>query len=122
MFFFGGTVALLLILFTSRVCGALALKIKQPRVVGEMVAGIVLGPSLFGLLFGDWQQSIFTPQVSTLLSFLSNLGLAFYMFTVGMELDYKLFSKDNVKKGWIFSYFRDCYSFSFSCTYSNNAI
>ncbi len=97
-FLLQGTVALLLILFTSRVCGALALKIKQPRVVGEMVAGIVLGPSLFGLLFGDWQQSIFTPQVSTLLSFLSNLGLAFYMFTVGVELDYKLFSKDNVKK------------------------
>ncbi|PEQ83429.1 cation:proton antiporter [Bacillus cereus] len=97
-FLLKGTIALFLILITSRACGALALKIKQPRVVGEMVAGILLGPSLFGLLFGDLQQSIFTPQVNSVLSFLSNLGLAFYMFTVGMELDYKLFSKDNVKK------------------------
>lgn len=93
-----GTLALLLILITARFCGFLALKIGQPRVVGEMVAGILLGPSFLGLFFRDFQHSIFTPDVNIILTFLSNLGLSFYMFTVGMELDYKLFSKENMKK------------------------
>ena len=92
------TISLLLILITSRICGTLALKIKQPRVVGEMIAGVILGPSLLGLFFTSIHESIFTSEVNSILSFLSNLGLAFYMFTVGMELDHRLFVKDNLKR------------------------
>jgi len=80
------------ILVFCRLVGALAARSGQPQVVAEMVAGVLLGPSLFGLVAPEWQQWLFpwdkTQKVRDAQSYLfpaSQLGLALYMFVVGME-------------------------------------
>ncbi|MCI0533738.1 MAG: cation:proton antiporter [Verrucomicrobiales bacterium] len=80
------------ILLFCRVVGAIALRCGQPQVVAEMLAGVLLGPSLFGLLLPEWQQWLFpwdgTQKSRDSQSYLfpaSQLGLALYMFVVGME-------------------------------------
>ena len=57
----------------------------QPQVVGEMVAGFLMGPSLFGLLAPDLQAALFPPQTLRVLFVVSQLGLVLYMFCVGLE-------------------------------------
>ncbi|MBS1612571.1 MAG: cation:proton antiporter [Bacteroidetes bacterium] len=75
------------ILVVSRIFGLLTRFIKQPSVIGEIAAGIVLGPSLLGLLFPDFFAYLFPAESLKALNFLSQLGLTFFMFTIGMELD-----------------------------------
>lgn len=62
-------------------------KFRQPRVVGEMVAGILLGPSLLGWVAPDLSATIFPPASLALLNSLSQVGLLLFMFMVGLELD-----------------------------------
>lgn len=78
---------IILILITARIFGWLANKIGQPSVVGEIVAGICLGPSLLGTLWPSGSAFIFPAEGFKNLQFLSQIGLAFFMFVVGMELD-----------------------------------
>jgi Kef-type K+ transport system membrane component KefB len=78
---------IILILLTARLFGWLANKIGQPAVVGEIVAGICLGPSLFGMIWPSGSAFIFPVESFKNLQFLSQIGLAFFMFVVGMELD-----------------------------------
>ena len=74
------------ILITCKSVGALMPRIGQPRVIGEMIAGILLGPSLLGLLAPSAQAMLFPPHALGLLSALSQIGIALYMFVVGMHL------------------------------------
>ena len=83
---------LAVILLFCRLVGAIALRLGQPQVVAEMLAGVLLGPSLFGLLWPDAQHWLFpwdtTQKMRDTQSYLfpaSQLGLALYMFVVGME-------------------------------------
>src|SRR5437868_12642865 len=83
---------LAVILLFCRLVGAIALRLGQPQVVAEMLAGVLLGPSLFGLLWPDAQHWLFPWDTSQKMrdtqSYLfpvSQLGLALYMFVVGME-------------------------------------
>jgi Kef-type K+ transport system membrane component KefB len=80
------------ILVVCRLVGAVAVRFGQPQVVAEMVAGVLLGPSLFGLFWPEAQQWIFpwdpsqkTRDTQSYLFPASQLGLALYMFVVGME-------------------------------------
>jgi K+:H+ antiporter len=76
---------LAVILAACRVVGALAPRVGQPPVVSEMVAGVVLGPSLFGALLPGWQAALFPKPSMTILFAVAQLGLAMYMFLVGVE-------------------------------------
>ncbi|KAB2647264.1 MAG: cation:proton antiporter [Verrucomicrobia bacterium] len=83
---------LAVILLFCRLVGAVAARFGQPQVVAEMIAGVLLGPSLFGLLAPDAQAWLFpwdrTQSARDTQSYLfpaSQLGLALYMFVVGME-------------------------------------
>ena len=76
-----------IIMVVARLFGRLALKIGQPPVVGEIVAGIALGPVLLGLLPGDLDTALFPPEVIPYLNILAQLGLVLFMFIVGLELD-----------------------------------
>lgn len=77
----------IIIITVSRLFGLLVRKFGQQTVVGEIIAGIVLGPSLMGLLFPDFFHFIFPADSLKNLQFLSQIGLAFFMFIIGMELD-----------------------------------
>ena len=76
-----------IIMIVARVFGRAARAVGQPAVVGEIIAGIALGPSLLGLLPGDLDQRLFPPEVLPYLSVLAQLGLVLFMFIVGLELD-----------------------------------
>lgn len=80
---------IVVILLVARFFGWICVKIKQPAVIGEMIAGIVLGPSLIGLYFPDFFEKIFPPHSLENLQFLSQIGLILFMYIVGMELDLK---------------------------------
>ena len=80
-------VQLIVIVVAARLCGALARKAGQTAVIGEMVAGILLGPSLLGSLWPSAFEFIFpAPSLGTL-RLLSQMGVCLFMFIVGMELD-----------------------------------
>src|SRR5215472_8655569 len=83
-------VQICVIVALSRVIGWLFLRIGQPKVVGEMLAGIMLGPSLLGWLAPNFARALFPPEGMNYLSFLSQLGVICFMFLVGLELNPKL--------------------------------
>lgn len=77
---------LAIIIAAARIVGWAARKwLGQPQVVGEMIAGVVLGPSLFGLIFPEFQQALFPKDSRTLLYVLAQLGVGLYMFLVGLQ-------------------------------------
>ena len=83
--------ALAAVVLLGRVLGALFRGIGQPPVIGEVVAGIVLGPSLLGHFWPDAYTFILPPSVAPSLGLLSQLGVVLYMFLVGVELDTDVF-------------------------------
>ena len=78
---------LLLIIAASRVVGRIFTSFGQPAVVGEMAAGILLGPSLFGLLAPDAFAFIFPASSLGALRLFAQIGVCLFMFAVGMELN-----------------------------------
>ncbi|GAB4434885.1 MAG: cation:proton antiporter [Chloroflexi bacterium OHK40] len=78
---------LAVILIVCRLVGSAARWLGQPRVVGEMIAGVLMGPSLLGLLAPELQLWLFPQELSPILYALSQLGLVCYMFLVGLEFD-----------------------------------
>lgn len=77
---------LVVILGCARLLGLLLRRIGQPAVIGEMAAGIVLGPIVFGALAPEWHAGLFRPDSLPALESLSQLGLVLFMFVVGAEL------------------------------------
>jgi len=77
---------LAIILIACRASGSLMLRMGQPRVIGEMIAGIVLGPSVLGLFAPVAHAVLFPPVSLGLLSAVSQVGLVLYMFVVGTHL------------------------------------
>ncbi|MHB9077838.1 MAG: cation:proton antiporter [Pirellulaceae bacterium] len=78
---------LAVILLVCRVVGFLAQRVGQPQVVGEMVAGVVLGPSFFGALWPAAQLWMFPLESKPILFSFSQVGIALYMFLVGVEFN-----------------------------------
>jgi Kef-type K+ transport system membrane component KefB/nucleotide-binding universal stress UspA family protein len=73
----------------SRLVGLGFRRIKQPLVIGEIIAGIMLGPSLLGLIAPDVMNTLFPASTLPALSVLKDIGLIFFMFLIGLELDPK---------------------------------
>ena len=90
------------ILIVSRVFSALFAKINQPTVIGEILAGIILGPSLLGLFFPEAYNFLFSPNSLDSLYIISQIGLVLFMFTVGMDLNMSEM-KSNFKSTFIIS-------------------
>jgi Kef-type K+ transport system membrane component KefB len=78
------------IMIVARICGFLFRKIGQPGVIGEILAGIILGPSLIGTYFPEFFGMLFPEESLKNLNTISNIGLVLFMFVVGMELDMKV--------------------------------
>jgi Kef-type K+ transport system membrane component KefB len=78
---------LLVIVGAARLCGAALSRLGQPRVVGEMLAGILLGPSVLGHLAPTLSVSLFPAGSLVPLQALAQVGVLLFMFVVGMNLD-----------------------------------
>jgi Kef-type K+ transport system membrane component KefB/nucleotide-binding universal stress UspA family protein len=85
-------VEVLIVIGLSRLVGLAFKSIKQPLVIGEIVAGIMLGPSLFGLLSPNLAATLFPVETLPFLNVLSQVGLIFFMFLIGLELNPKYLS------------------------------
>lgn len=78
------------IIIVARFFGWIFKKIGQPSVIGEIIAGIFLGPSVVGMYFPEFSSALFPVESLGNLQFLSQIGLILFMFVIGMELDLKV--------------------------------
>lgn len=85
-------IEVLIVIGLSRLVGLAFRWINQPLVIGEIVAGIMLGPSLFGLVAPGLLATLFPPETVPFLNVLSQVGLIFFMFLIGLELNPKYLS------------------------------
>ena len=79
--------ALALVIASARALGALFRLVHQPPVIGEMIAGIMLGPSLLGKFAPGFAAYLLPQSIAPLLNVISQFGIILYMFLVGLELD-----------------------------------
>lgn len=79
--------ALVVVIVAARVCGALCKRIHQPPVIGEVIAGLLLGPSLLGRVSPTAMSYLLPPSVAPFLSIIAQIGIILFMFLVGLELD-----------------------------------
>ena len=77
-----------LVLLVTATCGWLALKLGQARVVGEIIGGILIGPSVLGRLAPEFSAHVFNKLSNATFDSLSTVGLVLFLFLTGMELDY----------------------------------
>jgi len=82
--------AIAVVIIAARVVGALFRKIGQPQVVGEIVAGVILGPTLLGAVWPSASEYVFDADVMPFIEVFAQIGLVFFMFLVGAELDLRL--------------------------------
>src|SRR2546423_3098963 len=81
-------IELIFIVGSARAFGTLFKRLGQPQVCGEIAAGLILGPSVFGALWPHAQRIIFDPATGSHLSIISEVGLIFIMFLIGTEFDF----------------------------------
>ena len=81
------TVEIAVIIAASRLLGVGFRRLQQPQVIGEILAGILLGPSFLGWVAPEMAATLFPPQALPSLKMLSEYGVLFFMFLVGLELD-----------------------------------
>jgi Kef-type K+ transport system membrane component KefB len=79
--------AIAVVMVLARLFGMASVRLGQPRVMGEVLAGIVLGPTVLGALIPSVQAAIFPSDLIPYLGVVAQLGLIFYMFLVGLEVD-----------------------------------
>ena len=82
-----------IILASCRLVGWLVRPLGQPQVVAEMITGVLLGPSLFGLLAPGLHAQLFPKQSLAIIYCLAQIGLVLYMFLIGLEFDLELIRK-----------------------------
>jgi Kef-type K+ transport system membrane component KefB len=85
-----------IVLLITVACGWLALKVGQARVIGEIIGGILVGPSVFGRFAPHLSASLFPPSSLGPFETLSTVGLVLFLFLIGMELDYEHLASQRV--------------------------
>ncbi|MCC5815032.1 MAG: cation:proton antiporter [Leptospira sp.] len=86
-------IQIILIMFLARLMGVYFRKNNQPTVIGEILAGILIGPSLLGWMLPEFQSFLFSNDQVEILEILSNLGLILFMFIIGMDIDLSFMKK-----------------------------
>ncbi|HEY1476009.1 MAG TPA: cation:proton antiporter [Pseudolabrys sp.] len=83
---------ILALMITGRLLGEAMLRLRQPAVMGQLIAGLLLGPSLFGLLLPDVQHALFpkSPEQKAMIDAISQFGILLLLLMTGMETDLKL--------------------------------
>ncbi|MET0637703.1 MAG: cation:proton antiporter [Chitinophagaceae bacterium] len=94
---------ILTIITVARIFGWVCKKIRQPTVIGEIMAGIFLGPSFVGMYLPEFSAFLFPAKSLPNLQFLSQIGLILFMYVVGMELDLK-FLRNKAKDAVVVSH------------------
>ncbi len=94
---------LAVIILVCRAVGSVAKRAGQPQVVSEMIAGVLLGPSLLGLFFPEIQSYLFPKASMSIIFSVSQLGLVLYMFLVGLEFNKNIITS-NLRRAFSISF------------------
>jgi Kef-type K+ transport system membrane component KefB/nucleotide-binding universal stress UspA family protein len=88
-------IELVMLMVAGRLLGEAMLRIGQPAVMGQLLAGLILGPSVFGLIWPDAQHALFphTPEQKAMVDGISQFGILLLLLLTGMETDLKLVRK-----------------------------
>lgn len=86
-----------LIMVVAHALGALLAALRQPRVIGEIAAGLLLGPSVLGVVAPGLLHALWTPDMIAFLSLLAQLGVVFFMFLVGRDTPFSLLKNGAVR-------------------------
>ncbi|MBC7841075.1 MAG: cation:proton antiporter [Gemmatimonadaceae bacterium] len=85
--------ALVIVIIAARLCGALCQRLHQPAVIGEVIAGILLGPSLLGRIAPGLMNWVLPAATAPYLSIIAQIGVILFMFLVGLQLDLSQLTK-----------------------------
>ena len=85
--------ALILIIVVTRIGGIIFKFLKQPPVIGEIIGGILLGPSLLGQIAPQAMSFLLPSSIAPLLNVIAQLGIILYMFLIGLEIDLNALKK-----------------------------
>jgi Kef-type K+ transport system membrane component KefB len=91
-------IQLIIIVIAARLAGSAAAAMRQPRAVGEILAGLLLGPSFFGHFFPELWGSVFTAESSQPVTILSQIGLILLMFQIGSDFEFGHLEKGKNKR------------------------
>ena len=94
-------IQIIVIIFSARLAGFAATRLNQSRSVGEIVVGLLLGPSLFGWLAPETFHWVFKSIDNSVMSIMSQIGLILLMFQVGMEFDFSLLKDQKSRRSVI---------------------
>jgi len=85
-------VEIVVLMLVGRLLGEAMLRLRQPAVMGQLIAGLLLGPSFFGLFFPDAQHALFpkTPEQKAMIDGIAQFGILLLLLLTGMETDLKL--------------------------------
>ncbi len=83
---------IIVLMVVGRLLGEAMLRLRQPAVMGQLIAGLLLGPSFFGFLLPDWQHALFpkTAEQKAMIDAISQFGILLLLLLTGMETDLKL--------------------------------
>src|ERR1039457_3824413 len=83
---------IMVLILVGRLLGEVMLRFKQPAVMGQLIAGLMLGPSLLGAVFPDWQHALFpaVKEQKAMLDGIAQFGILLLLLLTGMETDLKL--------------------------------
>lgn len=95
-------IQLIVIILAARLSGNAAVALKQPRAVGEIIAGLALGPSLFGALAPGLSHALFTPESAGLMFAMSQIGLILLMFQIGGDFEFSRLNDARARRAVLF--------------------
>ena len=86
-------IAMITILFATQIVGRILRYVRQPAVIGEMIGGILIGPSVLGQFFPEVKTFLFPETIFPFISKIAQLGVILYMFVVGLDLDLSILKR-----------------------------
>ena len=92
-------VQLIVMILAARVLNTLARRLGQPGVVGEIIAGLMLGPSLLGHFFPQLSTALFGEHIPQAIPIISQIGLIFLMFQIGLDAEFQLLKQHRNRRG-----------------------
>ncbi len=95
-------VQIIVIMLCARAAGSIATAVRQPRAVGEIVAGLLLGPSLFGAIFPQMSASLFDVETGEVMYVISQIGLVLLMFQIGADFEFRRLDEADLRRAVAF--------------------